>query len=128
MKTRKPKTDKVSPVDAFLALPDAEKERVWASFNREIPLSETRAISTKERREHEQARRRGRPKKGEGAEPVTLTMERGLLRRADAFAAQSGLTRSQLVATALANLLPTENTPQASITSQPASRRHRKAG
>lgn len=43
-----------------MALPDAEKERIWESFNREIPLSETKPLSLKEQEEFEAAQRAGR--------------------------------------------------------------------
>jgi hypothetical protein len=126
----KGKRKKRSPIDEFLALPDSEKEKVWESFNREISLSETTPISAAERRQHDRAKRPGRPKKGEGAEPVTLTMERGLLRRTDAFAARTGLTRSQLVATALASVLPKNAQPGGTSATAPegSPRKRRRAG
>lgn len=53
---------------------------------------------------HEQAGLRvgrGRPQVGEGAEKIRVSMERGLLRRADAYAKRNGLSRSQLIASAI---------------------------
>jgi hypothetical protein len=130
MPTKTKKSKQVSGYDAFMALSDVEKERVWESFNREIPLSETSPLTAADRRLHEKARRRGRPRTGEGAEPVTLTIERGLLRRTDAFAARTGLTRSQLVAMALTQLLSSDAvvTEKAGTETAPTSNRRRKAG
>jgi hypothetical protein len=49
--------------------------------------------------------RRGRPRVGLGAEKIRISVERGLLRAADAFAKQNGLTRSELVARGLRTVL-----------------------
>lgn len=100
---------KHSPVEAFIALPDAEKERIWESYNREIPESETRPLTPAEAAEWRaivraaKARRRkaGRPRVGLGAQRVQVSVERGLLTRADAYARRNGLTRAQLVARGL---------------------------
>src|SRR5688572_6536234 len=43
-------------------------------------------------------RRRGRPRVGEGAEKIRISIERALLRQADAAAREEGLTRSQFIA------------------------------
>ena len=100
--------EKPSPVDAFLALPDDEKERIWESFNREIPASETRPLTPKEQAEWRSfvraakaKRKAGRPRVGLGAQRVQVSVERGLLTRADAYARRNGLTRAQLVARGL---------------------------
>ena len=41
-------------------------------------------------------RQRGRPKLGKGAEVVAVSIERGLLEQADAYARQHGLGRSEV--------------------------------
>jgi len=48
---------------------------------------------------------RGRPRIGEGARRIQLTMERGLLNRADAYARKLGITRAQLVARSVETVL-----------------------
>ena len=83
----------------FMALTDAEKERVWASFNREIPVSELRPLTAAERRLH--ARGNVRPKAETDAQVVNVKLDRRLVRRADAYAKAQGLTRAQLVARSL---------------------------
>lgn len=96
---------KLSAYEEFEALSDAEKEKVWESFNREIPFSETQPLSAADRRLHARARARARgraqSKTGEGAEAVTVAIDPGLLRRADAYAKANGLTRAELVARGL---------------------------
>ena len=47
----------------------------------------------------------GRPKIGQGAKVIALSIERGLLAEADRFAAAQKLTRAQLVAQALRTVI-----------------------
>ncbi len=62
----------------------------------------SRALTPAERELWKKAKRSlGRPKRGRGAKPVNITVERGLLERADAYAERHGLTRSQVVARGL---------------------------
>jgi hypothetical protein len=64
-------------------------------------------LTAAQRRQHERAHRRnpGRPRVGGGSKTIALTMERGLLKRVDAFAKQNGLKRAQLVAKSLEALM-----------------------
>ena len=55
-------------------------------------------------------RRMGRPVKGAGSEVVAVSVERGLLKRADALARRRKLGRSALFAEALKSLLAASNT------------------
>jgi len=72
---------------------DAEVER----FDRESPQGKPRTDAQKT--QHRRAKRRaGRPVVGKGAERVTITMERGLLRAADQFARKTNMSRSELIA------------------------------
>jgi hypothetical protein len=55
---------------------------------------------------HEHARRKpGRPRNGMGAKTIALSIERGLLDRADRLAKKQGISRAQLVAAALQGVL-----------------------
>ena len=49
--------------------------------------------------------KRGRPKVGKGAARVLITVEKGLLGRADSFAKRHHLSRSQLIARGLEAVL-----------------------
>lgn len=66
------KTKPANAVEDFLALTDEEKERIWESFNREIPESETTPLSKKEQAEWEsfvkKARAKRSPSNGNGAQ------------------------------------------------------------
>ena len=89
-----------SPIAAFEALPEAEKERQTAEFDKEfVP---TRPLTVAQRKLWKKAKRKiGRPKIGEGAKIVSLSIEGELLRRTDALAKRRKLTRSELVVEAL---------------------------
>jgi hypothetical protein len=50
MKRIPTKSRKPSPIEAFLALSDEEKETVYRSVDREIPLSETRPLTPAQRK------------------------------------------------------------------------------
>jgi hypothetical protein len=111
-------------IDRFLASSDAEKEAVYQSVDREIPLAETRPLTPAERRAWERtqaglkathAARRGRPVVGKGAKGVQVTIEGGLLADADAFAAAHGLKRAQLVAIGLRLAMAAIPAAQASL-------------
>ena len=83
-----------------LALSDAAKQRIAAQFDKEfVP---TRPLTPAQRKLWKKAKRKsGRPKVGEGAKIVSVGIERGLLRRADALAKQRNVSRSELFAQAL---------------------------
>jgi hypothetical protein len=87
----------------FEALSDAEKERVWDYFDRKIPLSETRPLTDAEWAQEKKAKKKmGRPKIGQGAKLISVTVEKGLLSRADAYARTQGMKRAELIAVGLA--------------------------
>jgi hypothetical protein len=97
---------KLGAIDRFLALPDVDKERIYQEIDGKTPeeiRARSRALTPAERNRLERFRRglRGRPKVKEGAKAVNITVERSLLRRADAWAQEHGLTRAQLIARGL---------------------------
>jgi hypothetical protein len=73
-------------------LADATKE-----FDRPFAFEKGRAMTAAERNQ-ERKLRRGRPKIGKGARKISISLEGGLLRRADALARKQGLNRSELIA------------------------------
>src|SRR5256885_16927471 len=93
-----------SRIEAFNALPDAEKERQTAVFDQEFIADQARPLTPAQRKLWNKAKRRkgpGRPKKGEGVKTIALSVEKGLLRRTDALAKRRKMTRADLVAQAL---------------------------
>jgi hypothetical protein len=68
-----------------------EFDRPFVSQRRSRPMTKA------ERAEYRRTTRPCRPRVGQGAKRVLITVEQGLLRRADAFAKSRHLTRSQLI-------------------------------
>ena len=77
-------------------LAEATKE-----FDQEFVADKARPLTRADRALHRRAAKRGRPRVGNGAERINITVERGLLNRADRLARNLGLSRAQLVARAL---------------------------
>ncbi len=98
MKKAKPYYDK------FMAMTDAERDAEVARFNSE-DLSTPKPLSKATRELHRKARLRGRPKVGKGAKRVMVSVERGLLKKADGYAKAKGLSRSELIGAALRGVL-----------------------
>jgi hypothetical protein len=97
----------------FDRMTDAEKDAFAAQFQRKIPLSETRPLSKALRQrlgrlptraEYERAtgkHGRGRAGDTKKATRLNVTIDRGLLAQADAFAKARGLSRAEMIAWAL---------------------------
>jgi len=103
-------THKISEYDRFMALSDAEKDAQVARFDAPLPGGPDGLVGEPLSAEHRALMRlarakarakAGRPKVGEGAKIVPVSIERGLLRETDAFARRHKLKRSQMVADGL---------------------------
>ncbi len=70
-------------------------------FDRESPIPPGKPLTRAQRARFEAARKGGRPVTGEGVQVISLSVEKGLLRRTDAAARKSRLSRAQFVAQAL---------------------------
>lgn len=97
------KSKKKTPIERFLALSDAQKDAEVVRFDEgEIPLSRSRPLTVAERKQWNRIRRGlGRPRIGQGAAIVPVSIERGLLEEVNAFAKANHLKRSQMVAEGL---------------------------
>ena len=100
---------KKSAIEQFIALPDAEKERIARQFDSETveqSIARSRPLNPAERRQWRRFKAEaGRPKVGRGAKTISLTVERGLLQRADAYARLHGISRARLFAQGLESIL-----------------------
>ena len=77
----------------------SELREATGEFDQEIKrFPPGRALTASQKAMLEKAKERGRPRIGEGAAHVQITMERGLLRDVDQVARARGMTRSQLIA------------------------------
>ena len=84
----------------FEALSDADKEKVWDYYDQHpnIPHSETRPLNASEKARFGRIRRKaGRPKIGQGAKVVAVTLEKGFLARVDAYAKKHEMKRAELI-------------------------------
>ena len=107
MKTTKKNGKKRSPLEEFLALSDAEKDKVVAEFDKEFVIDTFRPLTPAQRKQWNRIRKTlGRPAKGEGHKVISVSLEKGLLRRADAFAQKAKLSRAALIARGLQAVLP----------------------
>ena len=99
------KKPKKSAIDEFIALPDSEKDRIVQQFENETleeTLARSRPLNARERKQWRRFKAKmGRPKVGKGAKTISLTVEKNLLKQADAYAKRHGISRANLVAQGL---------------------------
>lgn len=102
----------ITPLDwfqdgpSFDALSDEQKQQVSDYLDREDVTAEFSPLTPGQRKRWERIRRGpGRPKIGKGTKVVSVTVEKDLLGRADAFARDAGLTRARVVGLALESFL-----------------------
>lgn len=100
---------KVSEYERFMALTDAEKDAEVAVYDKYPQGFPTKPLRASDKALHRLAqakgravaRAAGRPRVGDGAKIVPVSIERGLLKEADSFAKRHKLKRSQMVAQGL---------------------------
>jgi hypothetical protein len=80
-------------------------ERATARYDAEFIADQSQELSPVQKSRLQRAKRRGRPRVGEGAEKIRISMERSLLKQADALALKRKLSRSQLISEALGKLI-----------------------
>ncbi len=90
--------------EIFDSLSDAEKEAVYQECE-QIGPNDGEPLSPELKARWRNAIAKGRPKVGDGAARVQITVERNLLRKADAYAKRHGISRSKLIAHGLTRLL-----------------------
>jgi hypothetical protein len=88
----------------FEALTDAQKEEFYQECET-ISADKAKPLTPAQRRLHARTKRRGRPRKGKGAEIISLSIEKTLLRQAERLAKAEGLSRSDLFSRGLRALL-----------------------
>jgi len=94
---------KMKPYDQMNAVELAEAtKRYDKPF---VALRESMPLTPAMRRMHREAAKRGRPRIGQGARKLYISMERGLLKQADEFAKRHGMSRSELIANGIRKIL-----------------------
>jgi hypothetical protein len=80
--------------------------KATAQLDRELVIDDSRKLTVDEQTRWQRARRKhGRPKVGRGAQVISISIEKGLLSRADRLARKLQLPRTQLIALGLETLL-----------------------
>jgi hypothetical protein len=102
-------------MEGLLAMSDAERNQFLAEIERQSPqerLAQSRPLNAKERADWNAFRKRalrrrgaGRPKIGKGSAVVSLSVEKDLLKQADAYAKAHGMKRSELLTQGLRTIL-----------------------
>jgi hypothetical protein len=78
-----------------------ELREATKEFDEDFIFERSKPLTAADRKLLAQARKRGRPRIGLGAEKVRVTIERGLLEKADAYAKAEKISRSELIARGL---------------------------
>jgi len=97
--------------EAFDALYDSEKERIFQELERESPqerLKRSKPLTAAERARWQRIKRefkRTKTASTNGIKKISVGLESTFLKRVDAYAKDAGLTRAQLIARALKELL-----------------------
>ena len=91
-----------SDIEEFMALSDSRKERIAKRLDRESlgeSIARSRPLNAREKQQWRRFKAKmGRPKVGKGAKTISLTVEKNLLKQADAYAKRHGISRAKLVA------------------------------
>ena len=96
------KKKKLSEYDRFMALTPAERARETSQFDKE-DLSPGQPLTARERKAFERLVKRSSTE--QGAEKIRISVDRGLLTKADRLARRWRMNRSQLFAEGLKSLL-----------------------
>jgi len=95
--------------EAIDAMTDAQKAKLVAELDAETPeqrLARSKPLNAGQRAVWRRIKKKmGRPRVGKGSKPISLTLEIGLLKRADAYAKAHGVKRSELIAQGLRTVL-----------------------
>lgn len=85
----------------------SELARATGEFEREFVADSLGTMSPGARARRQRAMRKkpGRPRVGQGTKAVSVTIEKGLLKRIDSLAKKIGTTRARLIAVGLDRLL-----------------------
>jgi hypothetical protein len=90
-----------------------------AKFDQEFVIDESRELTPDEKTQWRRAKRkRGRPKMGQGVQIISVSIEKGLLKRADRLAKKLHTQRTRLIARGLEAILTAEAAADKSSTTR----------
>jgi hypothetical protein len=88
----------------------AQTARATREFDREFVADSFKAPGPTARARWRRAKRkRGRPRLGRGVRVISVSLEKSLLRRCDAFAKKFGVTRASLISRGLQEVLSAQS-------------------
>lgn len=99
------KRNSATPQRPYWEMNSRELAKATEEFDGEGTILRASPLSPRMRSRWAKAGKRGRPKTGKGSKRVLISMERGLLQRADILARERGIGRSELIAEGLKTLL-----------------------
>jgi len=83
----------------------AELREATKQYDREELGLPGKPLTARDKKLHAEARKRGRPQVGKGAEKIRVSLERDLLKETDATAKRLHISRSELIAKGLRSIL-----------------------
>ncbi|HEY7120467.1 MAG TPA: hypothetical protein VH475_28040 [Tepidisphaeraceae bacterium] len=89
------------PAAQYRTMSLQELREATKEYDKEFAGVPGRPLSPKMKAIHDRVTKRGRPVVGRGAQRIAVTVERDLLKQADAFARRRDISRSQLIAIGL---------------------------
>ncbi len=95
----------MKPKKPYWEMNTAELREATKQYDKEELGLPGKPLTAADKRLFAQARRRGRPPVGQGAEKIRISLERGLLKEADAAANRLHISRSELIARGLRSVL-----------------------
>ena len=100
---------KKSAASRYASMRPEELAAATAEFDRELVVAESRPLAPEERQTWRKATQKvGRPRVGQGARVISVSVERTLLARSDDLARSLGITRAALFTRALRAVLAAE--------------------
>ena len=118
------------PAKPYWEMNTAELREATKEFDKPFIIDTFRAMTPTERKRWERIKRKpGRPRVGQGVAVVSLSIERGLLGRADKLAKKLKVSRAKLVSAGLQRVLAeaaargTARKPKAAVNSRPTRRK-----
>ena len=90
----------------LIAMDAKQLAKATKQFDEELVIDKSRPLTKEDRAQWDKAKRkRGRPKIGKGVMVISVSLEKGLLAKADKLAKRQGITRAKLITHGLETML-----------------------
>ncbi len=106
MNTAKKQTAKKQTAKDLMAMDAKQLAKATEQFAEELVIDKSRPLTKEDRAQWNKAKRkRGRPKIGKGVTVISVSLEKGLLAKADKVAKRRGISRAKLISHGLETVL-----------------------